>query len=452
MNPKPNHAPLTADTAALDARHVWHPFTQAATALPPLAVASASGAVLRLEDGRELLDLISSWWVTLHGHGHPDIARAVAEQARQLEQVIFAGFTHAPAAKLAARVAALLPGGLNRVFYTDNGSTAVEAALKMAHQYWRNQGRERTVYVGFDSGYHGDTVGAMSAGRASGFFAAWERLLFPVKVAPYPATWLDDPAPEAAEDSALDALQRILDAHRGEVAAVIIEPLVQGAGGMRICRPRFLRALAERVRAADALLIFDEVMTGFGRTGSLFACLGAGVEPDIVCLAKGLSGGFLPLAMTVAQDRIHDAFLGPDVTTAFLHGHSFTANPLGCAAGLASLDLLLAPRCQERLQAIEALHRTRLPRLARLPGTARPRVLGTIAAIDLDAPDAGYGAAIGPRLSRALLEQGLLVRPLGNVLYLLPPYCVSDEQLHRAYDVIENVIGALRTSTGGTPG
>jgi len=429
--------------AALDARHVWHPFTQAATAAPPLAVASASGAVLRTEDGRELLDLISSWWVTLHGHGHPVIARAVAEQAGKLEQVIFAGFTHAPAANLAARVAELLPGDLSRVFYTDNGSTAVEAALKMAHQFWRNQGCERTVYIGFDGGYHGDTVGAMSAGRASGFFAAWERLLFPVEVAPFPATWDGDDNAEATESRALEALDQILETNQGRVAAVIIEPLVQGAGGMRMCRAEFLRALAERVREAKTLLILDEVMTGFGRTGDLFACVKAGIEPDIVCLAKGLSGGFLPLAMTVAQDRIHDAFLGPDVNTAFLHGHSFTANPLGCAAGLASLDLLLAPECQDRLAAIEHLHRQRLADLAKQPGLARPRVCGTIAAIDLAAADAGYSAAVGPRLKQALLDNGLLLRPLGNVLYLLPPYCVSDEQLHRAYDVIGKVVREL---------
>jgi len=436
----PPHADASPSTADLDARHVWHPFTQAATAAPPVPVASASGAVLRTEDGRELLDLVSSWWVTLHGHGHPAIARAVAEQAARLEQVIFAGFTHAPAARLAARIAALLPGGLNRVFYTDNGSTAVEAALKMAHQFWRNQGRERSVYVGFDSGYHGDTVGAMSAGRASGFFAAWEKLLFPVEVAPFPATWQGDPDPETAENRALESLDRILHANRGRVAAVIVEPLVQGAGGMRMCRPGFLQRLAERVRAADALLILDEVMTGFGRTGAHFACLKAGIEPDIVCLAKGLSGGFLPLAMTVAQDRIHDAFLGPDVSAAFLHGHSFTANPLGCAAGLASLDLLLDPACQVRIRDIDALHHARLPDLARLPGLTRPRVCGTIAAIDLAAPDAGYAADVGPRLRQSLLDRGLLLRPLGNVLYLLPPYCVSDAQLHRAYDVIGDVL------------
>lgn len=424
----------------LDARHVWHPFTQAATAGPPLPIVSASGAVLRTEDGRELLDLISSWWVTLHGHAHPVIAEAVAAQARKLEQVIFAGFTHEPAVRLAARVAGLLPGGLNRVFYTDNGSTAVEAALKMAHQYWRNQGRERTVYVGFDGGYHGDTVGAMSAGRASGFFATWERLLFPVEVAPYPATWDGDPEPQAAEAKAFEVLDRIFDASRDRIAAVIVEPLVQGAGGMRMCRPEFLRGLCERVRAAGTLLIFDEVMTGFGRTGAHFACCKAGVEPDIVCLAKGLSGGFLPLAMTVAQDRIHDAFLGPGVDTAFLHGHSFTANPLGCAAGLASLDLLLATECQERIAAIEDVHRERMAELGKLPGMAKPRVCGAIAAIDLDAPDAGYASAVGPRLKQALLDKGLLLRPLGNVLYLLPPYCVTDEQMHRAYDGIAGVL------------
>jgi adenosylmethionine-8-amino-7-oxononanoate aminotransferase len=425
---------------ALDARHVWHPFTQAGTAPPPILALGARGATIYGADGREYLDLVSSWWVNLHGHAHPAIAQAVADQAARLEQIIFADFTHEPAIRLAARLTELLPGDLDRVFWSDNGSTAVEVALKLAHQYWHNLGEERTTYVAFEGGYHGDTVGAMSAGRASGFFTAWERMLFPVEMVPFPATWDGDPDPEAKEAVALDALERILDRHRGKVAAVIVEPLVQGAGGMRMCRPEFLRALAARIRDAGSLLIFDEVMTGFGRTGDLFACRGAGVTPDLVCLSKGISGGFLPLAATVTTERIWRAFLGEDLTTAFLHGHSYTANPLGCAAGLASLDLLVTAECAQQRRTIEAVHRERL---AGMSGIARPRVCGTIAAFDLPGGGEGYGAGIGARLKKEFLGRGLLLRPLGNVLYLLPPYCLDRGELERAWDIIAEVVAGL---------
>ncbi|MDA8230989.1 MAG: adenosylmethionine--8-amino-7-oxononanoate transaminase [Magnetospirillum sp.] len=431
------------DLRADDLRHVWHPFTQAATAPPPIVAVAARGATIWDADGKDYLDLVSSWWVNLHGHAHPAIARAVAEQAGELEQVIFADFTHEPAIRLAKRIADLLPGDLGRVFYSDNGSTAVEVALKMAHQYWRNLGEERTVYVAFEGGYHGDTVGAMSAGRSSGFFRAWHDLLFPVEIAPFPATWDGDEEVEAKEARALAAFDALLAERRGQVAAVLIEPLVQGASGMRMCRPEFLRALETRVRAAGTLLILDEVMTGFGRTGALFACLKAGIQPDLVCLSKGLTGGFLPMSITVAREPIWQAFLGHDIGRAFLHGHSYTANPLGCAAGLASLDLLLAPECQSRIAAIEAVHRSRLAQFSGRADIARPRLCGTIAAIDFAEGDEGYGASASARLKRTFLDRGLLLRPLSNALYLLPPYCVEDAELHRAWDVIVDVLDGL---------
>jgi len=273
------------DLVRRDRTHVWHPYTQEKTAPDPLLVVSARGATLHLADGRTILDLISSWWVVTHGHAHPAIARAIGEQAARLEQVIFAGFTHPPAVELATALVALLPDGLSRIFYSDNGSTSVEVALKLALQYWRNRGEERDRFLAFEGGYHGDTVGAMSAGRESGFFAAFGPLLFPVAFLPYPATWIGDGDVEAREAAALDALDRELEAHGPRTAAVIIEPLVQGAAGMRMCRPEFLAALAERLARAGVLLIFDEVMTGFGRTGTLFAHERAGVTPDLICLS-----------------------------------------------------------------------------------------------------------------------------------------------------------------------
>jgi len=429
---------------ALDARHVWHPFTQAAASRPPILAVSAQGATITAADGRSYLDLVSSWWVNLHGHGHPAVAAAIARQAAEMEQVIFADFTHAPAAQLAARVAGLLPGDLDRVFYSDDGSTAVEVAMKLSLQYWSNRGiAGRDQFVGIEGGYHGDTAGAMSAGHTSGFFSAWTGMMFPVETVPFPATWDGDESVEAKEAEALAALDRLFAAKPGRIAAVMIEPLIQGAGGMRMCRPTFLAALAERVRADGALLILDEVMTGFGRTGPIFASLKAGIVPDLVCLSKGLTGGFLPMAMTVAREGIYREFLGPDLDRAFLHGHSYTANPLGCAAGLASLDLLLSDKCTARRAAIEAIHRARLDDLASRADISRTRLCGTVAAFDVGGADTGYSAGIGPKIKAAALERGLLLRPLGNVLYLLPPYCLSDDMLHRAWDGIAEILAEL---------
>ncbi|WP_448202455.1 adenosylmethionine--8-amino-7-oxononanoate transaminase [Azospirillum sp. sgz302134] len=431
-----------------DRRHVWHPFTQAQTAPEPIPVSRGEGVSLFTEDGREILDLISSWWVNLHGHAHPAIATAIAEQARTLEQVIFADFTHGPAARLAAKLAGVLPGDLNRVFYSDNGSTAVEVALKLAWQYWRNKGQEqRRRFLAFDGSYHGDTVGAMSAGVGSGFYAPFQELLFSVDRMPYPATWDGDAEVEAKEAAALAWLEGWLATHGAEMVAVIIEPLVQGAAGMRFCRPEFLRALAARVRDAGALVIFDEVMTGFGRTGSLFASLKAGVAPDLICLSKGLTGGFLPLSVTACGEAIYEAFLGASFDRAFAHGHSFTANPLGCAAALTSLELTTSEETAANLRRIEARHRAGIADLSNHPKLARGRVMGTIAAIEVPSNQngvaGGYTAEVGQRLKRFFLERGLLIRPLGPVIYLLPPYCVTDGQLDRAYAAIRDAANTL---------
>ena len=427
---------------ALDRRHIWHPFTQAQTAPPPLPVKSARGAVLTLADGREILDLISSWWVTLHGHAEPSIARAIAEQAATLEQVIFADFTHEPAVRLAARLSGLLPEGLSRVFFSDDGSTAVEVALKIALQFWRNRGQPgRNRILAFEGGYHGDTFGAMAAGQGSGFYEPFRDLLFPVALLPYPATWIGDEAVDAKEAASLAALDCWLERHGSETAALIVEPLIQGAGGMRMCRPEFLAALAGRLQAAGVLLIFDEVMTGFGRTGTLFACQRAGVTPDLICLSKGLTGGFLPLSATVCREELYEAFQDAGFDRAFAHGHSFTANPLGCAAALASMALLQSPECAARRAATEARHQGWLAGLEGHPRLVHRRGFGTIAAVDLAGDETGYGSAAAARLKGRFLERGLLIRPLGPVIYLLPPYCIEDTQLERGYRAIEEAAG-----------
>ena len=431
---------------ALDRAHVWHPFTQEATAPDPIPISSAKGISLFTEEGEEILDLISSWWVNIHGHAHPKVAGAIAAQAHKLEHVIFAGFTHAPAVEITARLAAVLPGGLERGFFSDNGSTAVEVAMKLAIQYWRNKGEpERTRFLSMQGGYHGDTFGAMSAGVGSGFFTPFEDLFFAVDTLPYPETFIGDAKVEAKEADCLAALDRHLNDQAAHTAALVIEPLVQGAGGMRMLRAPFLRQLVTKIRDAGILVIFDEVMTGFGRTGGLFASLTAEVTPDLICLSKGLTAGYLPMSMTFCTDDIYQSFLSDSFDTAFLHGHSFTANPLGCAAALASLDLLTDPQCAKNRAMIEAGHRKALEALADdFPELARPRLRGTIGAIDYTGAGSGYGAAVGAHLKSFFWNNGVLIRPLGNVIYIMPPYCITEEQLALGWEKVVQACRALK--------
>jgi adenosylmethionine-8-amino-7-oxononanoate aminotransferase len=422
--------------------HLWHPTTQVATSPEPLQVRSARGSELELADGRRLIDAISSWWVTLHGHAEPAIAAAIARQAQELEQVIFANFSHSPAEQLATRLSALT--GLERLFFSDNGSTAVEVALKIAWQWWRNQeGSGNTVglrrqVIAFEGAYHGDTFGAMALGERSLFTDPYEPLLFAVARVAWPHSHWGDDAVEQREQVALRQLEQALET---PTAAVILEPLIQGASGMRVVRPAFLRAVAERVRAAGALLIADEVMTGFGRTGDLFACRRAGIQPDLMALSKGLTGGFLPMGVTMASERLYQGFISERPEATFFHGHSFTANPLGCAAALASLDLLQAN--PERFQQFEVRHTPLLEELARHPLVRRPRCVGTMAAFDVETGEASYLNPVGKQIQRHCLEQGVYLRPLGNVVYLLPPLGISNSQLERCYQALGSALEAL---------
>ena len=417
--------------------HLWHPTTQVATSPEPLQVARAEGCLLELKDGRRLIDAISSWWVTLHGHADPSIAAAIGRQALQLEQVIFANFSHAPAEQLATRLAALT--GLERLFFSDNGSTAIEVALKIAWQWWRNQGSERRQLIAFEGAYHGDTFGAMAVGDRSIFTTPYDELLFDVARISWPHTHWGDTSVEERETKALQQLERALAA---PTAAVILEPLIQGAAGMHMVRPAFLRAAAERVKGAGALLIADEVMTGFGRSGALFASQRAGIQPDLMALSKGLTGGFLPMGVTMASERLYRGFVSQKPEHTFFHGHSFTANPLGCAAALASLDLL--QHNPERYQQFESRHTPLLEELVQQSALIRrARCMGTIAAFELDAGQRSYLNPIGKALQRLCLERGVYLRPLGNVVYLLPPLCISDAQLQQCYEAIGSSINDL---------
>ena len=416
--------------------HLWHPTTQVAVAPEPLRVVSARGCLLELDDGRQLIDAISSWWVTLHGHSEPSIAAAIGRQALQLEQVIFANFSHPPAETLATRLSALT--GLERLFFSDNGSTAVEVALKIAWQWWRNQGSERRQLIAFEGAYHGDTFGAMALGDRSLFTAPYDELLCDVARIPWPHTHWGDGDVEQREAAALEQLEQAL---RTPTAALIVEPLIQGASGMRLVRPSFLRAVAERVQASGALLIADEVMTGFGRTGALFACQRAGIQPDLMALSKGLTGGFLPMGVTMASERLYQGFISDTPAHTFFHGHSFTANPLGCAAALASLDLL--QHNPERYQQFEARHRPALEQLSNHPRVKQVRCLGTMAAFELEAGATSYLNPVGHQIQRLCLEQGVFLRPLGNVVYLLPPLSISDSQLERCYAALDTALQQL---------
>ena len=416
--------------------HLWHPTTQVATSPVPLQVARARGCVLELQDGRQLIDAISSWWVTLHGHAEPSIAAAIGRQALQLEQVIFANFSHQPAEQLATRLAALT--GLERLFFSDNGSTAVEVALKIAWQWWRNQGSDRRQLIAFEGAYHGDTFGAMAVGDRSVFTAPFNDLLFDVARISWPHTHWGDATVEEREAQALQQLEQALAV---PTAAVILEPLIQGAAGMHMVRPSFLRAVQERAQAHGALLIADEVMTGFGRTGALFGCQRAGLKPDLMALSKGLTGGFLPMGATMASERLYRGFISETPEQTFFHGHSFTANPLGCAAALASLDLL--QHDPVRYQQFNTRHIPLLEELAQLPLVKRIRCQGTVAAFELDAGSTSYLNPIGKQLQRHCLDHGVYLRPLGNVVYLLPPLSISDAQLEQCYAAIRSGIEAL---------
>ena len=425
---------------------IWRPYTQEALELPPIWIDRGEGAYLYTKDGRRLLDGISSWWVNLHGHGHPLIAEAIARQARKLEQVVFAGFTHEPAEELSARLAAILPAALNRVFYSDNGSTAVEVAMKMAVQFWHNQGRrEKSRIVALEHAYHGDTIGAMSASGDSPFTAAFDSLRIPVLRA-HSAYCYRCPVGKTRSTCQIDCIQsleHLLSEEGGEIAAVIVEPLIQGAGGMIVHPVEFLQQVHQLCAKHRVLLIADEVFTAFGRTGRMFACEHAGIVPDLMCFSKGLTGGFLPLAATVCREEIYEVFYSEDRSRTFFHGHSYSGNPLGCAAAVANLKIFETEPVFDRIAAIERVHRERLAAFQNHPRVGDIRFLGAVAALELRADDPGYLSGLGSRLYPFFLQEGVLLRPLGNVVYTVPPYVVSVDELHFIYDVIGKALDCI---------
>ena len=398
-------------------------------------ISSAKGASLFTESGEEILDLISSWWVNIHGHAHPVIAEAISQQAATLEQVIFAGFSHEPAEVLADNLLATMGEPFRHIFYSDNGSTAVEVGIKMALQYFINRGEtQRKAIVAFEGGFHGDTWAAMCAGQGSGFFDTYSDFLnLRVIHHPFAATYDGDPNGEENERASIAQFESLMADQGAEIAALIIEPLVQGASGMRICRPEWLEKIVSIAKAHDVQVIFDEVMTGFSRTGKMFAFEHLETRPDIVCLSKGITGGFMPFAATVATADIFDSFLGDTFGQALSHGHSYAGNPIACAAAVASLELFQTEQTLSKVAEQNLVHRECLPELSH---TIQHRTLGAIAACELDC-DWGYGSPESVQLRTAFMDSGLLVRPLGKTLYLMPPACLDPETLKKAYQRID---------------
>lgn len=439
LEPKAQKDPL----AERDARVIWHPYTQHRTAPVPLEIAKAHGALLFTKEGDEIVDAVSSWWVCNHGHAHPKIAKAIAAQAREMEQVIFAGCTHEPGVRLAERLLPLLPGKQSRLFYSDNGSTAIEVAIKAFVQCAVRRGVQRPRIGALQEAYHGDTFGAMAVGERSVFTTPFDKLLFEVDRIETPAGCWDPSTTdgEAAARASLDALRAWIKAHGSEIGCLVVEPLVQGSGGMRMYSRVWLEEMDRLCKEHSIPWIADEVFTGFGRTGALFACAERegrpSLSPSAVCLSKGLTGGFMPLGATAFPEEVYADFLSDDRAQAFFHGHSFTGNPLGCAAALASLDISVSSDTALAWKRIEGWHREGLRRLAQLFPIKGMRVQGTIAAFELPDAPGGYLAPRGQDVVRICREQGVLLRPLGDTIYIVPPFCLRDTEHERIFDALE---------------
>jgi adenosylmethionine-8-amino-7-oxononanoate aminotransferase len=426
--------------------NIWHPFTNVALDPPPLHVVRAEGVWLHLADGRRILDAISSWWVNLHGHANPRIAAAIAAQAQKLEHVILAGFTHDAAEELAGRLRRWVPPNLTHMFFSDDGSTAVEVAMKLAVQHFSNSGRPgKKEIVALEHGYHGDTAGAMSASDDSPFTDPFRSMRFPVHRV-HSAYCYRCPLGlrrETCHIECVDQLATLLEERGPHIAAVILEPLLQAAGGMIVHPVEFLQKVRKLCDAHDVLLIADEVLTGFGRTGKMFACDLAGVAPDLMCVSKGITGGFMAMGVTLCGEHVASAFNDDNRLHTFYHGHSYTGNALACAAANANLQIFDDEPVFGRIANIARLTAERLQQFGAMPQVGDTRQIGTIGAIELRADDAGYLSAMRPKLYNFFLERGVLLRPLGNVVYVLAPYVISPEELHRAYDVIQEAIETL---------
>jgi adenosylmethionine-8-amino-7-oxononanoate aminotransferase len=414
-----------SDLVNRDLDTIWHPYTQMKTAAKPIPIVKGEGVYLFTEDGKKLIDAVSSWWVNIHGHSHPYIAEKVFEQLMQLEHVIFAGFTHPQAVQLAQNLLTIIPKNQAKIFYSDNGSTAVEVAIKMCLQFWSNKGMQRQKILAFKNAYHGDTFGAMAVSGRSAFTAPFDAFLFDVE-------FIDLPNKEN-----LEALKLKISQLKSELACFIFEPLVQGAGGMLMYAAADLDQLIAHCKQEDILTIADEVMTGFGRTGKIFASDHLENKADLMCFSKGLTGGTMPLGITSCKQEIYDAFLSDDKLKTLFHGHSFTANPVACAAANASFDLLMQPQTIQNIQRIEAKHDEFKLQIEKHSKLKEIRQCGTILALEWNTEGTSYFNNIRDVLYQFFLEKGIILRPLGNILYIMPPYCISNTDLDYIYEQIK---------------
>lgn len=417
-----------------DKKYIWHPFSPLEGAEDPLVVDRAEGVYLYTNDGRKIIDAVSSWWVNLHGHSNKYIADLVSQQLYRMEHVIYAGFTHKPSITLAERLLDILPKNQSKIFYSDNGSTAVEVAIKLALQYWFNKGESRRKIIAIDGSYHGDTFGAMSVGERSIFTKPFFSFLFDVEFIPFPT----------AENHAdvLGMMEKYLSGN--DVAAFIFEPLIQGASGMRMYSTELLDRLIEACMTRGVLTIADEVMTGFGRTGKLFACDYLSLKPDLICLSKGLTGGTMALGATACAVKIVAEFKSADLEMAFLHGHSYTANPLACTAANASLDLLLGADTLNNIERITKAHKKFIRRLTDNRNIRESRYMGTILAIEFESDESSsYLSEMRNKIYPFFIERNVLLRPLGNLLYVIPPYVITNEELDIVYQAIQEFLYTL---------
>ena len=413
-----------------DEQHLWHPYTQHQTAAKPIGIVKGKDALLWDEDGNEYIDAIASWWVNPYGHSNERLAKAAYKQLTELEHVLFGGFTHKPAVELAEKLMSILPKNQQKVFFSDNGSTAVEIGIKMALQYFYNKGERRFTVVAFEGAFHGDTFAAMAASGISFFTEAFkEHLLKVVRI----------PLPKKGSKEAAEALKKVIAEY--QPAAFIFEALVQGASGMQLYEPEALDELIAIARAENVITIADEVMTGFGRTGRTFASDYLKHKPDIMCLSKALTGGTIPLAVTTATQEIFDGFYSDDENKALFHGHTFTANPTGCAIALEAIRMLESDEMQANLKRIARRHQQFLERIAKYPTVQNPRTLGVILAFDLKTnQNTDYYGAFRDKLYNFFISKGVILRPVGNIIYILPPYIITDEQLSKVYEVLEEAI------------
>jgi len=417
-----------------DQQVVWHPFTQLKVAPMPIAIVRGEGAYFYDEAGNRYIDGIASWWVNVHGHSHPYLAKKISEQLFTLEHAIFSGFTHEPAVQLAERLLKRLPANQAKIFYSDNGSTSVEVALKMAFQYWSNLDTPKTKVIAFENGYHGDTFGGMSVGARNAFNMPFSKMLFDVIHIPVPV--------KGAEEACINALEAALQ--QDDVASFIFEPLIQGAGGMVMYSAEMLDQLISRCRAKKVITIADEVMTGFGRTGKFFASDHLQQKADIMCMSKGLTGGVMPLGATSCAQFIYDAFLSDDKMKTFFHGHSYTANTTACSAALASMDLFDQPEAFENIKRIEAKHAAFFQQIQSHTALMEVRQLGTILTFEIKTPEhTNYLNSLAEYISEFFVQRGIILRPLGNIMYILPPYCIKDEDLEYMYGAVEEFLNEV---------